>query len=119
MIKQQGMPGTKLAELSLKQLEGIGEPRVTKSTTTQELPSEGLDLGSLALMLYFALSGQDQGQTTETLLPTPLDTGGAVKTGTGEAGFGDIMGSSGARGLGDMSPQALLQLLMGVGQLGR
>ena len=111
MIKQQGMPGTKLAELSLKQLEGIGEPRVTKSTTTQELPSEGLDLGSLALMLYFALSGQDQGQTTET--------GVSVKTGTGEAGFGDIMGSSGARGLGDMSPQALLQLLMGVGQLGR
>ncbi len=57
---------TAYADMIMKQLAQIGQPAIGKSTSTSTLEGggQGMDLGTLAMMLFYMLNRQKQsGQT--------------------------------------------------------
>jgi len=73
--KYPGFTGSQYANYILSQLKNIGKPITSKttSTATTEGGGEGLDLASLAMLLYFMLG--NKGTSTTTLQQTGLPPG--------------------------------------------
>jgi len=89
--------GSLIADKIMEQMQRIGQPKTSTSTTTQEMPGEGLDLGSLMSLLF--LSGMFNKGGTSTSLGTtglPANTGSALNQamGTGVSGMGSIAPTS-------------------------
>ena len=59
---------TAYADMIMKQLAQLGEPAISKSTSTSTLEGggQGMDLGTLAMLIFFMMN-QQKGQTTTSL----------------------------------------------------
>ncbi len=97
----------------MKQMNRIGEPRVTTQESTLTAPQEGLDFGSIGLILAM-LMGMNQGGPGAGL-PDIATGGGLGGTATGSVGLGGLAGASplATAGAPQVDPQTL-QLLMSI-----
>jgi hypothetical protein len=116
-----------LGKKIMDQMNKIGEPR--KTTTTMEVPKQGIDFGQLGLLLAMMLNqpGNQGGQQESPLNLVGAGMGGA---GTGAGGAG-VLSNSASGGAGasagtgaagsasvspfaDMNPAQISNLLQGV-----
>lgn len=102
----------------MEQMRSIGEPRVTTQESTVTAPQEGLDMGSMGLILAMLLGMNPQaggaglpGVGQIATGPPPV-TGFAGPT-VGSAGLPGLGSLGGGSGTPQINPQAL-QLLMSI-----
>lgn len=85
------MPG--IADLILKQMATAGQPRIAKETSTVTAPGEGLDIGSIIMMLMMSQMFKGKGPATGPGLPIAPPMGGpALDTGLLGMGGGGLPG---------------------------
>ena len=116
------MPGL-ITEKIMEQMNRIGEPRVTTQESTLTAPQEGLDLGSMGLILTLLL-GLGQGQAGGGLpgLPGPSDIATGLPPTTGlvgpTAGGAPPLVADGAPPINPQTLQMLMSMISGGGGRG-
>ena len=92
------MPG--IADIIMQQMATAGQPRIAKETSTVTAPGEGLDIGSIIMMLMMSQLFKGKGPATGPGLPIAPPMGGpALDTGLlGMGGGGPIPGGGGLPG---------------------